>query len=107
MSIAQFKGAIKALHGCTGTHVESVPVKEEFQGKVVWDGIVEVFHLEGHPKTDKAYAWWYDTGDPGKPLLVTVLHTHSALTPSAAVRAFIAREFHKHELRNAATGSGA
>jgi hypothetical protein len=101
MSITQFKGAIQALHSAKATHVESVPVKEEFQGKAVWDGIVEVFHLEGHPKTDKAYAWWHDTGDPGKPLLVTVLHIHPALTPAAAVRAFIVREFRKQEASNA------
>ena len=96
MSIPQFKAAIEALHGVKATHAESVPVKEEFQGKTVWDGIVEVFHIEGHPKTDKAYAWWHDTGDPGKPLLVTVLHIHPALTPVAAVRAFIVQEFRKN-----------
>jgi hypothetical protein len=93
MSIPQFKGAIEALHGVKATHVESVPVKEQFQGETVWDGIVEVFHVEGHPKTDKAYAWWHDTGDPGKPLLVTVMHIHPALSPAAAVRAFIVQQF--------------
>lgn len=101
MSIPQFKAAIEALHGVRATHTESVPVKEEFQGRTVWDGIVEVFHVEGHPKTDKAYAWWHDTGDPGKPLLVTVMHIHPALSPALAVKAFIVREFRRQEARNA------
>ena len=34
---------IRRLHGVEAKHVESVPVKETFQGKTVWDGIVEVF----------------------------------------------------------------
>ena len=101
MSIAAFKAAIEELHKAKATHIESVPVKEEFRGKTVWDGIVEVFHLEGHPKTDKAYAWWHDTGDPDNPQLVTVLHIHPALTPAGAVRAFIVNEFRKFGGRDA------
>lgn len=46
---------------------------------------VEFFHLAGHPKTDTAYAWLHDTG--------TVLRIHPALSPAAAVRAFIVQEF--------------
>ena len=92
--IEELKAAIQELHGAEATHRESVPVKEVFNGQTVWDGIVEVFHLKGHPKTDKAYAWLHDTGDPEKPFLpVTVLHIHPALSPAAAVRAFIVQEF--------------
>jgi len=92
--IAELRDVIHKLHGGTATHVESVPVKEVFQGKTVWDGIVEVFRLEGHTKTDTVYAWLHDTGDPEKPPVhVTVLHIHPALSPLAAVRAFIVQEF--------------
>jgi len=52
---------------------------------------VEVFHLKGHPKTDTVYAWLHDNGEKVQP--VTVLHIHPALTPVAAVRAFIVQEF--------------
>jgi hypothetical protein len=31
----------------------SVPFTELFQGQVVWDGVIEVFKLKGHPKTDR------------------------------------------------------
>jgi|SRR5665213_3043722 len=93
ISLRPFK-SIHRLHGVEATHCASVPVKEVFNGQTVWDGIVEVFHLEGHPKTDTAYAWLHDTGDPEEPFRpVTVLHIHPALSPVAAVRAFIVQEF--------------
>lgn len=95
--IQELREAIQKLHGAAATHKESVAVKEEFQGQTVWDGVVEVFHLEGHPLTDRAYAWFHDTGHKVVP--VTVLHIHPALTPAAAVRAFIVQEY-----RNAAEG---
>lgn len=67
---------------------------EVFHGETVWDGVVEVFHLSGHPKADTVYAWIHDTGDPEKPIRhVTVLRVHPALSPLAAVRAFIVQEF--------------
>ena len=46
-------GVINKLHGGKAKHIESVPVTELFNGQVVWDGVVEVFKLKGHPKTDK------------------------------------------------------
>ena len=92
--IDELREAIHRLHGGQATHHESVPVKEVFNGETVWDGIVEVFHLKGHPKTDTVYAWMHDTGDPDKPFRhVTVLRIHPALSPLAAVRAFIVQEF--------------
>jgi len=52
------------LHGGKAKHLESVPVTERFEGQIIWDGIVEVFRLKGHPKTDRVYAWMYRTDDP-------------------------------------------
>ncbi len=46
---------IQRMHGVHSTHVKSVPVKEGFKGKVIWDGIVEVFELHGHPEATHAY----------------------------------------------------
>jgi hypothetical protein len=92
--IDELRAVIHKLHGAEATHRESVPVKEVFQGQTVWDGIVEVFDLYGHPKTDKVYAWLHDTGDPDKPKHhVTVLHIPPAISPITAVRAFIVQEF--------------
>ena len=51
--IEGLKDVIRRLHGVESSHVETVPVKESFQGKTVWEGLVEVFHLYGHPKAKK------------------------------------------------------
>src|SRR5271163_1850926 len=92
--IDELRDAIHKLHGGAATHIESVPVKEVFQGKTVWDGIVEVFALKDHPQAPKVYAWAHDTDDPKKPIRhVTVLHVEPVTSPALAVRAFIVQEY--------------
>jgi hypothetical protein len=92
--IRELRDTIHHLHGAKATHLESVPITERFQGKTVWAGVVEVFLLEGHPKTDKAYAWMHDTDDPAHPKRhVTVLHIPPVISPLTAVQAVIIQEF--------------
>ena len=91
--IEELRDVIRRLHGVESSHVESVPVKETFQGKTVWEGIVEVFDLHGHPKAPKIYAWAYETDNPKKPRHVTVLHLGPVTSPLLAVRAAIVKEF--------------
>ena len=43
--IEELQDVISRLHGSQSIHIESVPIKETFQGKTVWEGIVEVFDL--------------------------------------------------------------
>jgi hypothetical protein len=85
-------GVIKRLHGVDSTRVEGVPIKEEFRGKTVWEGIVEVFELHGHPKAKRAYASAYETENPKKPHHVTVLHIGPIMSPLEAARAAIVQE---------------
>jgi hypothetical protein len=84
------------LSKAEATHVDSVPVKETFQGQTVWEGTVEVFHLRGHPKIDKAYAWMHDAHTPKKKRHVTVLHIPPVTSPETAVRAAIIQEHRNH-----------
>ena len=92
--INELRDVIHKLHGATATHLESVPVKETFNGETVWEGIVEVFNLHGHPKANKAYAWSQDAQDPDKPAYhVTVLHIPPAISPETAVRAALLQEY--------------
>jgi hypothetical protein len=95
--IEELQDVIRHLHGVESKHVESVPMKETFQGKTVWEGIVEVFELVGHPKAARLYAWAYDTGDPKRPKHVTVLHSGSINSPFLAVRAAIIQESKERE----------
>ena len=91
--IEELRDVIRRLHGVESSHVESVPLKETFQGKTVWEGIVEVFDLKDHPKAPKAYAWAYETDNPKKPRHVVVLHLGPVTSPLLAVRAAIVGEF--------------
>lgn len=49
--------AIRHLHGVESRHVESVHVREEHHGELVFERDVEVFDLIGHPLAKRAYAW--------------------------------------------------
>lgn len=82
--------AIKTTHGCDSEHIESVPITETYQEKVIWSGVVEVFSLKSHPKASKCYAWGHhlDTGDK-KSRYITVLNILPIDTPLKAVRASI------------------
>lgn len=85
--IDKLKQAISDLHGCSATYLETVPVKEVFQGQTVWDGEVEVFAVD-HPKTARAFAWSYKT-DAGTERFMAVLELPPVDSPENAVRAAI------------------
>lgn len=92
--IQELGDVIHRLRGATATHLESVPITERFNGKTIWDGIVEVFRLKGHSKTDRVYAWMHHTDDPANPKRhVTVLHIPPVVSPRSAVQAVIVQEF--------------
>lgn len=55
--LARLQVAVSQLHNCGAVWRETVPVHEVFQGKTVWQGVVEVFDLHNHPKAKRAYAW--------------------------------------------------
>jgi hypothetical protein len=92
--IDELKEAIRKLHGCEAEHVETVPVREMFQGETVWDGEVEVFNLRGHPETSRVYAWAHKTEDADKSKRhITVLHVPPVVSPETAVRAAIIQQY--------------
>ena len=95
--IERLQKAIKDLHGCDSSHLVTTPVREEFQGKVVWEGDVNVFQLENHPsKTIVAYGWSYKTDD-GEMQYVAVLGIPPVHTALDAVRAYIASHIQKQK----------
>lgn len=44
------KVAIEAQHFCRAKFAQTVPIREKFLGKPVWQGAVHVFDLEGRPR---------------------------------------------------------
>lgn len=91
-NLNQLRDAIEAQHGGAATRVRSVPVKETFQGRTVWEGVVEVFDLEAHPKTTRAYAWSSPIEGSDKRRIFAVLHLSGVRSPQDAVRAAIVAE---------------
>ena len=89
--IAELQAAILNVHGATSTHVETVPVVEEFQGETVWQGEVEVFDIRGHPKATRCYGWGYST-DEDQRRYVAVLKLPPVTSPQTAVKAAIMSE---------------
>jgi integrase len=103
--IAELQDVIRHLHSVESTHVESIPVKEQFQGRTVQEGVVEIFELHGHPKAPKIYAWAHHTDDPKKPKRhVTVLHIEPITSAVLAVRAAIVERFIQTKVETGLSG---
>jgi hypothetical protein len=88
----QLRAAVERLHGGTATLDQSVPVREAFEGKTVWEGVVHVFDLAGHPIATRAYAWSSPIEGGTKRRFFAVLHQPPIDSPRAAVRAAIVAE---------------
>jgi hypothetical protein len=84
------KRSIESQYGGTATLIQSVPVpvRETFGGQTVWDGVVSIFNLKGHPTAKRAYAWSCELPD-GKRRFFAVLQTNRITSPTEAVRAAI------------------
>lgn len=92
--IQKLREVIRRLHDVEAKYVDRVLVRETFQDKTVWEGIVEVFELKNHPKAPRVYAWAHDTDNPKQPRRhVTVLHIAPVTSAAAAVRTAIVQEF--------------
>ncbi len=83
---------IEVQHGGMATLVQSVPVRETFKGQLVWEGVVHVFDLEGHPDATRAYAWSSPIEGSDKRRFFSVLQMGAIKTPLDAVRAAIVAE---------------
>jgi hypothetical protein len=92
VDISQLKRAVESQHGCTATLLQSVPVKETFEGKTVWEGVVHVFDLKGHLTATRAYAWSSPIEGSDKRRFFAVLHQPPVTSPVEAVRAAIVAE---------------
>jgi hypothetical protein len=86
--------AIFDLHKVRAAWVKSVPVKEEFQGQVVWEGIVQVSNIKGHPKkATRCYAWSSPIEGSSKRKFFAVLHVPPVASARDAVKAAIIQEY--------------
>lgn len=94
----RLKLTVEHLHKCSAVHVESVPIHETFRGETVWQGIVEVFDITGHPKAKRAYGWSHVAGkDDSDERFVAVLHLPPVDSPLTALRVSLVKEIRKKQ----------
>ncbi len=60
---------------------------ESFDGKMVWEGVVEVFLLIAYANAKRCYAWSYNEGNETKHVIV--FEKPPITSPVEAVRAYI------------------
>lgn len=85
----QLRAAVEGMHGGVATLAQTVPVHETFDGDTVWEGLVHVFDLTGHPKATRAYAWSHAVEGSERRRFYAVLHVAPVVSPVDAVRASI------------------
>lgn len=92
VSASELKDAVERTHGGTASLLQSVPVQERFGDAPVWEGVVHVFDLAGHPTATRAYAWSSPIEGSDKRRFFAVLHVPPITSPVEAVRAAIVVE---------------
>ena len=88
----ELKNAVEFMHHCKAHLAQSVPVRECHGDATVWEGVVHVFDLTGHPKATRAYAWSSPIEGTDKRRFFAVLHQGPVTGPVEAVRAAIVAE---------------
>jgi hypothetical protein len=88
----ELQKAVEHMHSCKARLLQSVPVRERFGDKPVWEGLVHVFALTGHPTASQAYAWSSPIEGSEKRRFFAVLHQPPVTSPAEAVRAAIIAE---------------
>ena len=89
--VQDIKAAVEKSEGCRATPVAGIRVTEKWEGSTAWDGVVEIFELDGHPNASRAYAWrrWKGEGENDWEYVV-VLNIPPIHSPNDAVKAYIA-----------------
>jgi hypothetical protein len=87
--------AVERQHHCKACLLQSAPVTETHNGATVWEGVVHVFDLEGHPTASRAYAWSSPIEGSDKRRFFAVLHQGPVKSPLDAVRASVVEEYRR------------
>jgi hypothetical protein len=84
------KHAVEELHECEANYVTSQHVRESLEGRPVFDGMVAIFGVTGHPATNTCYAWSAENPETGLVTIYAVLHYAPIQSSRDAVRAILA-----------------
>ena len=87
--IPELRATIRRLHRCEASHTRTEVVRQEIEGRVLWEGKVEVFALLGHDDALRCYAWG-DLDGAGRWEVTTVFAIPPVVSASTAVLAAVA-----------------
>ncbi len=87
--IPELRGTIQRLHHCEASHTRTEPVKQVLDGRLLWEGDVEVFALLGHDNALRCYAWGHMNAD-AQWEVTTVLAIPPVISAETAVLAAVA-----------------
>ena len=92
IEIGELRKAVERLHGGGAHLARSVRISESFDGKSVWEGVVHIFELKGHPTASRAYAWSSPLEGSTERQYFAVLNIPPITSPVEAVRATVIRK---------------
>jgi hypothetical protein len=84
------KKAVEELHECQASYVTSQHVRESLEGRPLFDGMVAIFGVTGHPAANTCYAWSTEESGAGDLTVYAVLHYAPIQSARDAVRATLA-----------------
>lgn len=87
--IPELRATIRRLHRCEASHTRTEEVKQVIDGRVIWEGSVEVFALLGHDDALRCYAWG-NVDAQGRWEVTTVLAIPPVVSAETAVLAAVA-----------------
>jgi hypothetical protein len=94
-TIDEITASIESMHSCKASYVDDIVIVEQFGSETVWEGMVHIFSLTGHPQADKCYAWASPIEGSKKYRYYAVLHIPPVDSPEKAVRASIVHDYKK------------
>jgi hypothetical protein len=86
--IEKLQRTIRARRSCKVLYIKSVPVRQEFEGRIAWEGEVAIFQLQKHPTARRCYAWSLKEGSETR--AVTVLELSPVSSAESAVKVAMA-----------------
>jgi hypothetical protein len=87
--IPELRATIRRLHRCDASHTRTEAVKQVIDGRILWEGKVEVFALLGHDDALRCYAWG-NLSEMGQWEVTTVLAIPPVVSAETAVLAAVA-----------------
>jgi hypothetical protein len=102
--IEQLRQLVERAFHCNAKHASSKAVWEVQAGKVIWDGVVETFDLEGHPRAKRCHAFRMTSDLEPEGEGKMVLELPPVVSPETAVQAAIAASLRKEAPPTRETG---